>query len=101
MDNRVGLPADGEDTVEAVVVVNDLLHRQGDWGHRLGKGRHADLGIDGGVGVPAKKLRSMVGGVVSVMLDRLSHSGRHSKSQNNGNLHDVAVLEVTLYLPRD
>jgi len=46
LDNSVGLLADGEDTVEAVVVVNDLLHRQGDWGHLLGKGRHADLSIN-------------------------------------------------------
>ena len=46
LDNSVGLLADGEDTVEAVVVVNDLLHRQGDWGHLLGKGGHADLGVD-------------------------------------------------------
>ena len=57
LDNSVGLLADGEDTVEAVVVVNDLLHRQGDRGHLLGKGGHADLSIDGGVGVPAVELR--------------------------------------------
>ena len=56
LDNSVGLFADGEDTVEAVVVVNDLLHRQGDWGHLLGKGRHAHLSVDGGVGVPAVEL---------------------------------------------
>jgi len=46
LDNRVGLPADGEDTVEAVVVVNNLLHCQGDWGHLLGEGGHAHLGVD-------------------------------------------------------
>merc|ERR1719278_583562 len=56
LDNSVGLLADGEDTVEAVVVVNNLLDRQGDWGHLLGKGGHADLSIDGGVGVPAVEL---------------------------------------------
>merc|ERR1719220_1554774 len=88
LDNSVGLLADGEDTVEAVVVVNNLLHRQGDRGHLLGKGGNAHLGIDGGVGVPAKELRSMVGGVVAVVFNRLSHSGGHSKSQNDGNLHD-------------
>merc|ERR1719220_1999719 len=88
LDNSVGLLADGEDTVEAVVVVNNLLHRQGDRGHLLGKGGHADLSIDGGVGVPAEELRSMVGGVVAVVFNRLSHSGGHSKSQNDGNLHD-------------
>merc|ERR1712045_721606 len=75
LDNSVGLLADGEDTVEAVVVVNNLLDRQGDRGHLLGKGGHADLSIDGGVGVPAEKLRSMVGGVVAVVFNRLSHSG--------------------------
>ena len=56
LDNSVGLLADGEDTVEAVVVVNNLLDRQGDRGHLLGKGGHADLSIDGGVGVPAVEL---------------------------------------------
>ena len=56
LDNSVGLLADGEDTVEAVVVVNHFLHRQGDWGHLLGKGGHADLSKDGGVGVPAVEL---------------------------------------------
>merc|ERR1712087_458878 len=56
LDNSVGLLADGEDTVEAVVVVNNLLPRQGDRGHLLGKGGHAHLGVDGGVGVPAVEL---------------------------------------------
>ena len=56
LDDSVGLLADGEDTVEAVVVVNNLLDRQGDRGHLLGKGGHADLSIDGGVGVPAVEL---------------------------------------------
>lgn len=46
LDNSVGLLADGEDTVEAVVVVNNLLHRQGDWGHLLGKSGHTDLSVD-------------------------------------------------------
>merc|ERR1739838_1223066 len=46
LDNSVGLLADGEDTVEAVVVVNNLLHRQGDRGHLLGKGGHAHLSIN-------------------------------------------------------
>merc|ERR1719180_412112 len=97
LDNSVGLLADGEDTVEAVVVVNNLLHRQGDRGHLLGKGGHAHLGVDGGVGVPAEKLRSMMGGMVDTMMAvvlGLSHSGGHSKSQNNGNLHHVASLDT-------
>merc|ERR1712021_133507 len=46
LDDSVGLLADGEDTVEAVVVVNNLLDRQGDRGHLLGKGGHADLSVD-------------------------------------------------------
>merc|ERR1712203_218769 len=95
LDNSVGLLADGEDTVEAVVVVNDLLHRQGDRGHLLGEGGHADLSVNGGVGVPAEKLRSMVGGVVAVVLNRLSHS----KSQNDGNLHDAASLDTADPIP--
>merc|ERR1719266_1228366 len=45
LDNGVGLLADGEDTVEAVVVVDHLLHRQGDRGHLLGKGGDAHLGV--------------------------------------------------------
>ena len=89
LDNSVGLLADGEDTVEAVVVVNNLLDRQGDRGHLLGKGGHADLSIDGGVGVPAEKLRSMMDSMSDSMVAMvlwLCHSGRHSKSQNDGNL---------------
>merc|ERR550517_507388 len=70
LDNSVGLFADGEDTVEAVVVVNNLLHRQGDWGHLLGKGGHADLGIDGGVGVPAVELWRGRRGVTIAVLTR-------------------------------
>jgi len=46
LDDSVGLLADGEDTVEAVVVVNNLLDRQGDRGHLLGEGGDADLGVD-------------------------------------------------------
>jgi len=72
LDNSVGLLADGEDTVEAVVVVNNLLHRQGDWGHLLGKSGHTDLSVDRCVGVTAHKLGSMVDcmmsdGMVAVM----------------------------------
>ena len=76
LDDSVGLLADGEDTVEAVVVVNNLLNRQGDWGHLLGKGGHADRGIDRCVGGPAEKLRSMVlsmvDSVVAVMSTKKS-----------------------------
>ena len=46
LDDSVGLLADGEDTVEAVVVVNNLLDRQGDRSHLLGEGGDADLGVD-------------------------------------------------------
>merc|ERR1712106_386250 len=31
---------DGEDTVKAVVIVNDLLNCKSDWGHLLSKGRY-------------------------------------------------------------
>jgi len=50
---------DGEDTVKAVVIVNNLLDCKSDWGHLLSKGRYTDLGIDRGVGVPAVKLRGI------------------------------------------
>merc|ERR1712086_361175 len=50
---------DGEDTVKAVVIVYNLLDCKSDWGHLLCKGRHADLGIDRGVGVPAVEIRGI------------------------------------------
>merc|ERR1712203_934265 len=102
LDNSVGLLADGEDTVEAVVVVNNLLDRQGDRGHLLGKGGHADLSVNGGVGVPAEKLRSMMDSMSDSMVAMvlwLCHSGRHSKSQNDGNLHDAASLDTADPIP--
>ena len=50
---------DSKDTVKAVVIVHNLLDCKSDWGHLLSEGRHADLGIDRGVGVPAVKLRGI------------------------------------------
>merc|ERR1719278_1819380 len=47
---------DSEDTVKAVIIVHNLLDCKSDWGHLLSKGRHAHLGVDGCVGVPAVKL---------------------------------------------
>ena len=54
-----GLLAHCQHTVEAVVVVHDLLDGQGDGGHLVGEGGDTDLSVDGGVGVPAVKLRSV------------------------------------------
>merc|ERR1712168_427449 len=50
---------DSEDTVKAVIIVHNLLDCKSDWGHLLSKGRHAHLGVDRGVGVPAVILRSI------------------------------------------
>merc|ERR1719445_2247837 len=50
---------DSQDTVKAVIIVHNLLYCKSDWGHLLSKGRHAHLGIDGGVGVPAVILRGI------------------------------------------
>jgi len=88
LDNSVGLLADGEDTVEAVVVVNNLLHRQGDWGHLLGKSGHTDLSVDRCVGVTAHKLRSMVDSV----LDGIS-TGKCDQGSKNEAPH-VDCLKV-------
>merc|ERR1711935_92200 len=52
-NNSGSLLTDGEDTVEAVVIVHNLLDCKSDRGHLLSKGRDTDLGIDGGVGVSA------------------------------------------------
>merc|ERR1712020_91347 len=54
-----GLLANCQNTVEAVVVVDNLLDGQGDGGHLVSEGGDADLSVDGGVGVPAVKLRSV------------------------------------------
>merc|ERR1719341_2800238 len=64
VDDLVGLLAHGQLLVEAVVFVNHDLDVQDDGGHLVGKGGHADLGVDGGVGVPAVVLRGVAGGVV-------------------------------------
>ena len=60
-----GFLAHGQDSVEAVVFINHLLDFQGDRGHLLGEGRHTNLSVDGGVGVPAVVLRGVpvAGGV--------------------------------------
>merc|ERR1711937_1114948 len=50
---------DSQDTVKAVIIVHNLLDCKSDWGHLLSEGRHAHLGIDGGVGVPAVILRGI------------------------------------------
>merc|ERR1719347_226742 len=52
LHNSGCLFTDGEDTVEAVVIVNNLLDCKGDRGHLLSKGRDTDLSVDGSVGVP-------------------------------------------------
>ena len=64
VDDLVGLLAHGQHLVEAVVLVNHDLDVQDDGGHLVGEGGHADLGVDGGVGVPAVVLRGVAGGVV-------------------------------------
>merc|ERR1712201_66093 len=44
--NSGGLFTDGEDTVKAVVIVNNLLDCKSDRGHLLSKGGDTDLSID-------------------------------------------------------
>merc|ERR1719220_1945742 len=100
LDNGVGLLADGEDTVEAVVVVDHLLHRQGDRGHLLGKGGNAHLGVDGCVGVTAQKLGSVVdgvsNGVVSGMVNSMMLStGKCDQGRKNEAPH-VDCLKVNI-----
>ena len=75
---------DSKDTVKAVVIVHNLLDCKSDWGHLLSEGRHADLGIDRGVGVPAVKLRS-----VTVSMSRgvdISQSGGESDGEDKKSL---------------
>merc|ERR1711953_1036300 len=57
LHNGGGLLAHCQHTVEAVVVVDNLLDGQGDGGHLISEGRDADLCPDCLVGVPAVKLR--------------------------------------------
>ena len=88
LDNSAGLLADVEDTVEAVVVVSNLLGRQGDRGHLLGKGGHADLSASRCVGVSAQELWSMVdgmgNGMVAVMVDSMVLStGKCNQGRKN------------------
>merc|ERR1719232_1326351 len=61
---------------------NNLLHCKSDWGHLLSEGRHADLGINRGVGVPAVKLRGIpVGRGVHIC------GGNSDKSRNKYQHH--------------
>ena len=59
LNNGGGLLADGENTVEAVVIVNNLLDCKSDWSHLLSEGRDTDLSIDRCVCVSAGVLRSI------------------------------------------
>jgi len=40
------LLADGQNSVKAVVIVNNLLDSQGDWGHLISEGWDTDLSVD-------------------------------------------------------
>ena len=84
-----GLLAHCQHTVEAVVVVHDLLDGQGDGGHLVGEGGDADLSVDGGVGVPAVEL-----GGVSVPVSRgvdISQGGGESDGEDNKSLKYESV----------
>merc|ERR1719483_125989 len=59
LNNGGCLCIDGEDTVEAVVIIHNLLDCKSDRGHLLKKGRDTDLSIDRGVGIPAVILRGI------------------------------------------
>ena len=61
-----GLLAHGEGLVEAVLAVHDVLGGEGDGGHAVREGRHAHLGVDGGVGVPAVVVGGVGGGGMAV-----------------------------------
>ena len=79
-----GLLAHCQHTVEAVVVVDHLLDGQGDGGHLVSEGGDADLSVDGVVGVPAVKLRS-----VSISMGRgvdVSQSGGESDGEDKKSL---------------
>ena len=53
------LLTDCEDTIKAVVIVNNLLDCKSDRGHLLSKVRHTDFSIDRCVGFPAVVFRSI------------------------------------------
>jgi len=73
---------DSEDTVKAVIIVHNLLDCKSDWGHLLSEGRHAHLGVDRGVGVPAVVLRGIpVGRGVHIC------GGNSDKSRNKYQHH--------------
>merc|ERR1711955_93145 len=57
LHHSVGLLTDGQDSVEAVIVIHHLLHGQSHRSHLLREGGHAHLSIDRGVCVPAQQLR--------------------------------------------
>ena len=73
--------ADGSDLGVAVVVVNDVLDGQGHGGDLGGESGHADLSVDGCVGIPAVVL-----GTVSVTMRSgvigESHQGQQSKDKS-------------------
>jgi len=77
-----GLLAHSEDTIKAIVVVYDLLDCKSDWGHLLSKGGHADLGIDGGVGIPAVVLRGIA----------ITRIGSRGKRDDRGEENDQHVV---------
>jgi len=80
-DGGVDGCADGSDLGVAVVVVNDVLDGQGHGGDLGGESGHADLSVDGGVGIPAVVL-----GTVSVTMRSgvigESHQGQQSKDKS-------------------
>ncbi len=94
-----GLLADGPDLVVAVVVVDDVLHGQGDGGGLAGEGRHAHLGVDGGVGVPAVVL----GGVPVVGGGSMGGEGHEGEDSQDDGLHErektrgVAFVYLTVF----
>ena len=73
-----GLLTDGEDSVEAVVIVNHLLDSQSDWSHLVGEGRDTDLSVDRGVGVSAVELR----GICCMSIASVSRGSSNQSSQN-------------------
>ena len=62
------LLADGQNSVKAVVIVNNLLDSQGDRGHSLIKTRCTDFSLNGCVGISTQKFWSIS---VSMRLDGL------------------------------
>ena len=79
-NNGFGFLADGSDLVIAVVVVDDVLHVQGDGGGLGGEGGDTDLSVDAGVGVSA-----VVFGAITVRRGGMVGKGQQrQKSQDKG-----------------